>query len=138
MKHLILASLLVATAAAAAPTLETGSGDWSNIPVMHARGTATVDTDVVTAMIGLVDSGECNIPGQRPGRISMSVPFLAKFDAQGSAERLVVRPVGCTRADGLLAGEVRRMVESRIFRPNREDGPDGWFRGEIAFSYFRE
>ncbi|HYJ51798.1 MAG TPA: hypothetical protein VEW04_01370 [Allosphingosinicella sp.] len=137
MKKLILASLFVATAAAAAPTLETGNGDWSNIPVMRARGSATVDTDVITAMIGLVDSGECSIPGQRPGRISMSVPFLAKFNNQGAAERLVIRPVGCTRADGLLAGEVQRMVESRIFRP--EGGEvDGWFRGEIAFSYFRE
>jgi len=137
MKHLVLAGLFVASAAAAAPTLETGNGDWSNIPRMSPRGSATIDTDVVTAMIGLVDSGECNIPGQRPGRISMSVPFLTKFDAQGVAERVVIRPVGCTRADGLLAGEVRRMLETRIFRPEGGE-QEGWFRGEIAFSYFRE
>jgi hypothetical protein len=137
MKRLILASLFVATAAAAAPTLETGSGDWRNIPMLQARGAASVDTDVVTAMIALVDSGECAIPGQRPGRIDMNVPFLAKFDAQGMAERLVVRPVGCTRADGLMAGEVQRMVESRIFRPPNGE-QEGWYRGEIAFSYFRE
>ena len=137
MRHLVLATLFVATAVAAAPTLETGSGDWRNIPAMSARGSATVDVDVVTAMIGLVDSGECNIPGQRPGRIDMNVPFLAKFDARGAAERLIVRPVGCDRANGLLAGEVNRMVSSGIFRPPSSE-PEGWYRGEIAFSYHRE
>jgi len=137
MKTLLLASLFAATAAAAAPTLETGSGDWSNIPMMRPQGSATVDVDVITAMISLVDSGECVIPGQRPGRIDMRVPFLAQYDAQGSARRLVVRPSGCARADGLLAGEVQRMVEGRIFRPTGED-QEGWFRGQIAFSYTRE
>ena len=137
MKHLVLAGLMAATAATAAPTLETGSGDWSNIPSLQSRGASYVDTNVVTAMIALVDSGECAIPGQRPGRIEMSVPFIAKFDAQGMAERLVVRPVGCTRADGLLAGEVQRMVESRVFRPPNGE-VEGWYRGQIAFSYFRE
>ena len=137
MRKALFAGLLFATAATAAPTLETGSGDWSNIPLMRAQGSATVDADVITAMISLVDSGECTIPGQRPGQINMNVPFLAQFDARGSAQRLVVRPVGCTRADGLMAGEVRRMVEGRVFRPPSSD-PEGWYRGEIAFSYFRE
>jgi hypothetical protein len=137
MKKLLLASLFVATASAAAPTLETGSGDWSNIPVIRGMGSASVDMDVVTAMISLVESGECVIPGQRPGLIDMNVPFIAKFDARGEAERIVLRPSGCTRADGLLAAEVRRLVETGIFRAPRSD-PDGWYRGELAFAYTRE
>jgi hypothetical protein len=64
----------------------------------------------------------------------MSVPFLVQFNASGSIDRLVIHPLGCARAEGLLAGAVLRMVEHGGFQPvggRRE----GWFRGQVGFAH---
>jgi hypothetical protein len=46
----------------------------------------------------------------------------------------VIHPLGCARAEGLLAGAVLRMVERGSFQPvggRRE----GWFRGSVGFAH---
>ena len=134
MKHLWATALLLAAAPAAAQTVETATGDWSNIPQMQHQVGATIDADVITAIAELIDRAECTIPGQRRGRLDMSVPFLAQFKADGSLDRLVVHSVGCARAEGLLAGELLRLVQSGAFAPAGERR-EGWFRGEVSFSH---
>ena len=134
MKHLLAAALLLAAAPAAAQTIETGSGDWSNVPAMRTQVGATVDGDAVAAISEMVDRGQCVIPGQRRGNLDMSVPFLVLFNASGSVDRLVIHPLGCARAEGLLAGAVLRLVQHGGFEPvggRRE----GWFRGHVGFAH---
>lgn len=134
MKHLWAAALLFAAAPAAAQTIETASGDWRNIPEMRAQAGAAVDADAVQAISEMVDRGECTIPGQRRGNLDMTVPFLVQFDPQGAIQRLVIHPLGCARAEGLLAGAVLRLVQDGSFAPiggRRE----GWFRGQVGFAH---
>jgi hypothetical protein len=134
MKHLLAAALLFAGAPAAAQTVETATGDWTNIPEMRQQVGASVDADAVAAISEMIDRGECTIPGQRRGNLDMSVPFLVQFDASGTINRLVVHPVGCARADGLLAGALLRLMQHRGFEPvgGRHEG---WFRGEVGFAH---
>jgi len=134
MKHLFAAALLLAAAPAAAQTIETASGDWRNIPEMRQQVGASVDANAVAAISEMIDRGECTIPGQRRGSLDMNVPFLVQFNANGAIDRLVIHPLGCARAEGLLAGAVLRMVQQRGFEPvggRRE----GWFRGQVGFAH---
>ena len=64
----------------------------------------------------------------------MSVPFLVQFRADGSIDRLIVHSVGCPRAEGLLAGEMLRLVRSGGFAPSGERR-EGWFRGQLSFTH---
>ena len=119
----------------AAQTVETASGDGRNIPEMRHQVGATIDADVITAIAGLIDRGECTIPGQRRGRLDMAVPFLVQLKADGSIDRLIVHSVGCARAEGLLAGEMLRLVQSGAFTPSG-GRREGWFRGRVSFSHY--
>jgi hypothetical protein len=135
MKLLLATALLFAGAPAAAQMVETAGGDWSSVPEMRQQIGAPVDANVVAAISGMVNRRECVIPGQRPGQIDMSVPFLVEFTARGTINRLVLRSLGCATAERMLAGAVLRMVENGNFEPvggRRE----GWFRGSVGFVDF--
>lgn len=134
MRHVLTAALLLAAAPVAAQTMETSSGDWSNIPEMRQQVGAAVDPDVVAAIAEMVDRRECTIAGQRRGNLDMSVPFLVQFKADGSIDRIVIHAIGCGRAEGLLAGAALRLMQHGAFEP--AGGPhEGWFRGELSFAH---
>ena len=134
MKHILAAALLLAAAPAAAQTIEVASGDWRNIPEMRAQVGAAVDSNAVAAIAEMVDRRECTIPGQRRGNLDMTVPFLVQYDAHGAIQRLVLHPLGCARAEGVLAGALLRLVQHGAFAP--AGGPrEGWFRGEVGFAH---
>jgi len=134
MKHLLASALLLVAAPAAAQTIEVASGDWSNIPQMREQVGAAVDANAVAAIAEMVDRRECTIPGQRRGNLDMTVPFLVQFDAHGTIQRLVVHPLGCARAEGVLAGALLRLMQQRGFEPfgGRHEG---WFRAEVGFAH---
>jgi hypothetical protein len=134
MKHILAASLLFLGAGAAAQTVEIASGDWRNIPEMRRQDGAAVDSDAVAAIAEMVDRGECTIPGQRRGHLDMTVAFVVLLGADGSIERLVAHPLGCGRAEGVLAGAILRMVEHGQFVP-AGGRRAGWFRGEVSLTH---
>jgi hypothetical protein len=134
MRHYLAAALLLAAAPAAAQTIEVASGDWRNIPMMREQVGASVDSNAVAAIAEMVDRQECTIPGQRRGNLDMTVPFLVQYDTHGTIQRLVIHPLGCARAEGILAGAVLRLVQHGQFEP--VGGPhEGWFRGEVGFAH---
>ena len=137
MKHLLAAALLLAAAPAAAQTIETGSGDWSNIPEMRQRDGISIDPDAVAALAEMVDRGECVIAGQRAGSLDMSVSFLVQFAGDGSINRFVIHPFGCARGEGLLGAAVLRMVQNGGFEP-AGGRHEGWFRGEVGIAHSGE
>jgi hypothetical protein len=133
MRHLFAASLLLAAAPAAAQTVETASGDWSNIREMQRQNGATIEAEVVAAISEAMERGDCVIAGQRRHNVDVNMPFLVLFNASGSVDRLVIQPLGCARAEGLLAGAVLRLVQRGGFTPSGQRR-EGWFRGEVGFT----
>jgi hypothetical protein len=133
MKHLLAVSLLFVAAPAAAQTVETASGDWSNIPEMQRQNGAVIETDVVAAISESMERGECVIAGQRRHNVDVNMPFLVLFNASGSIDRVVIQPLGCARAEGLLGGAVLRLVQRGGFTQTGQRRV-GWFRGEVGFT----
>ena len=132
MKHLFAAALLLAASPAAAQTVETAQGDWSSIPEMQHQNGAVIEADAIAAIAEAMERG-CTVSGQHHGNLDLTMPFLVLFKADGSVERLVIRPMGCARAEGLFAGAVLRLVQRGGFTP-RGQRRAGWFRGEIGFN----
>lgn len=133
MKHLLAAALLLTAAPIAAQTIETGTGDWRNIPPLRQAG-AAIDAETVSAIVEMAESGECTLTGEHRRGVDVDVAFVVQYNAQGSIDRLVLEPMGCARADGVLAGAVLRLLRNGGFAP--EGGRrEGWFRGQVGFSH---
>lgn len=134
MKHLIAAALVFAAAPAAAQTIESATGDWSDIPVMSQLSGRSIDTGAVAALSELVRRGQCTLPGQHGRDVDMNVPFLVLFNDNGSVDRLVVHSLGCPRAEGMVAWGLLRLIRAGGFTPPGHRR-QGWFRGEVGFSF---
>ena len=134
MKALFAAAFLLAAAPAAAQVIQSASGDWSDIPMMHPQPGAAVEPGYISAMSDLVVRGRCTFPGQDRGNVDLNVPFLVNFRDDGSVEEVVVHPVGCPNADRVVAGAVLRMIERGGYTPPGQRR-QGWFRGEIGFAF---
>jgi hypothetical protein len=128
------AALPVGTALASAATIEVGTGDWRNIPMMQQFGEA-LDSNSVAAIYEMAEKGKCVMPGQRKGKLDMTVPFIVLFAPSGSIDRLVIEQMGCTKAEGVLAGALIKLIDRGAFRPSG-GMREGWFRGEVSFSHF--
>jgi hypothetical protein len=79
------------------------------------------------------ESGECTLSGRRGRNIDVDVAFVVQYNAQGSIDRLVLEPLGCPRADGVLAGAVLRLLRNGGFAP-AGGRREGWFRGQVGFT----
>jgi hypothetical protein len=133
VKYLFAAALLLAAAPVAAQTIETGSGDWRNVPALRQAG-SSIDADTVSAIVEMAESGECTLTGRRGRNINVDVDFVVQYNAQGSIDRLVLQPIGCARADGVLAGAVLRLLRNGGFAPPG-GAREGWFRGSVGFTH---
>ena len=134
MKQFLAAALLLAAAPAAAQSIETAGGDWSNIPEMRQTAGVTIDPHAIGVIMDMVERRECAIAGQRRGSVDLNLSFLVLFKPDGAIDRLVLSPFGCARAEGVLAGALLHLVQAGGFQPvggRRE----GWFRGEIGFTH---
>ena len=133
MKQIFAAALLFAAAPVAAQTVETATGDWNAIPEMQQVNGAALEPDVIAAIAETMHYRECVIEGQHRNNVDVDMPFLVLFKADGTVDRLVIRPLGCARAEGLLAGAVLRLVQRGGFTPQGQRR-QGWFRGHIGFA----
>jgi hypothetical protein len=134
MKKLLLGALLAAMAVpASAQKVEVAEGDWSKLPLLKSSRQIGLSSDVVDKIHGLVISGQCKIPNVSKRRIDMTVPFLVRFDANGGVEHVVVRKLGCDKAEGILAAVVLDWAKYGMIRSTAVDG-EGWYRSEISFS----
>ncbi|HEY5720701.1 MAG TPA: hypothetical protein VIT45_00105 [Allosphingosinicella sp.] len=134
MKRILAAAALMFGAAQlSATTVESGTGDWSNIPEMRQM-VDSIDSDTVAAIHEMIESGECTIEGQRAGKLDMTVPFLIQVNESGKIDRLVVEKFGCEKAEGLLAGALLKLLDRGGYRP-KGGMHEGWFRGDVSFAH---
>ncbi len=134
MKAYLLGALLAASAVpAAAQKVEVASGDWSRLPLMETSVYAQIPGDAVDQIHRLVTSGQCELKGASKRRIDMTVPFLIRFAPDGSLEHVVLRDLGCPRAEGILARVVLNWAKTGTIRGAGKNN-QGWYRSEISFS----
>jgi hypothetical protein len=130
---LAAAALMFGASQLAATTVETATGDWSNIPEMRQM-VDSIDSDTVAAIHEMIENGECTIEGQRAGKLDMTVPFLIQVNAQGGIDRLVLEKFGCEKAEGVLAGALLKLIERGGYKP-RGGMHEGWFRSYVSFAH---
>jgi len=134
MKQVLAALLLLGAVPASATTVEVATGNnWNSIPLARERNVA-IDMEAIGAIHEMVESGECVLPGQRKGKLDLTVPFLIHFAADGSVDRLVIQRMGCAKAEGVIAGALLKLLDARAYRPTGVN-PNGWYRNEVSFSY---
>ncbi len=135
MKFVLAALALAAVSVpAAAQTVLTAEGDWSGIPRMEFGTRSTLDSDVVDGVHRLVKTGECQLNGVSRRSIDMRVPFLIRFSSGGFVDQVVVRKLGCAKAESILGGAILEMAKAGSFRPTGQN-TTGWYRSELSFSY---
>ena len=133
IKRFLLALTLTACSIpAAAQQVAVGDGDWSDLPLMIVHDEKTIPVKTVEKIRNLVVSGECQIPGVSKRKVDMTVPFIVRFNAKGGVENLVVKKVGCAKAESILASLALGLVWSGNFKPTGENRT-GWYRSELSF-----
>ena len=134
MRTLFLACAFLALAGpAAAQRVDVAEGDWSDLPTMRLTDMTTISPDVVVKVQELVTNGECALAGASKRRIDMTVPFLVRFSPSGAVEHVVLRKLGCAKAEGVLAGALLGMLKAGTFKPTGEN-LTGWYRSELSFA----
>lgn len=128
----LVAVFLTSLAVDGPPRIEAGTGDWGNIPLLSNRGFHHITSNQVEMLHEAFESAECAAGQPHRKRLNLEVPFLVQFDEIGTLQRIVVRDLGCRRAEGVIAGAVMRLIELGENRATGENGT-GWYRGAIRF-----
>ena len=132
-KFLLAAAVIACSIPAAAQQVAVGEGDWSGLPMMRFTDVKTIPVKTVEKIRQLVANGECQIPGVSKRKVDMTVPFIVRFNAKGGVENLVVRKIGCAKAESILASLALGLVWSGNFKPSGEN-QTGWYQSELSFT----
>jgi hypothetical protein len=136
MMKTMLAALALAGMAvpSAAQTLKSAEGDWSGLPALVMTDDEIISGEVPEALQRLVTSGECSLRGVSKRKVDMTVPFLVRFSAANEVEEVVVRKLGCAKAESILGSAIVNMAKGGALKPTGENST-GWYRSELSFEY---
>ena len=138
MKRLILIPLLLAASAAVAaeplPKVETATGNWNELPRLELRGYTHLDSNAMQRVWEIAKERKCKIPGYVTGKLDMRLNFAVQYGADGALSRVVLPPLDCPEAEGIIAGAVIAMVRGGDFL-RKGESPEGWYQGDLFFGF---
>lgn len=136
MNRLKTFALLLAAAStpAAAVTVETANGDWSNLPKLSQRGYEHLDEKMQAKLFEIAQSQKCTSFGLKQGRLDLSISFATQYAPDGTLDRLVLPPLNCSEAESVIGGALLEMLKAGDFAPTGKS-PAGWYRGGLGFSF---
>ena len=138
MKRLVLIPLLLAASAAAAteplPRVETATGTWNDLPRLESRGYNHLDSNAMQRIWEIAKERKCRIPGYVTGKLDMRLNFAVQYSPDGKLARVVLPPLDCPEAEGIIAGAVIAMVKGGDFR-RKGESPEGWYQGDLFFGF---
>lgn len=136
MNRLYALSLLLAAASTrvAAVTVETASGDWSNLPKLSQRGYEHLNEKMQAKLYEIADSRQCPSFALNQGRLDLSVSFAVQYAADGSLDKLVLPQLGCSQAESVLGGALLEMLKAGDYAASGRS-PGGWYQGALGFSF---
>lgn len=134
MKYVLAAPLFLALIAASAPPVSVyaATGDWSNLPEIRDNGTDHQSKNLMLALDDIATKRECALPGYSGTRFNFKASFAAQFNPDGTLHKLVVPKMNCPKAEAVLGGALKEMIEGGDYRPTGTS-PGGWYRGEFSF-----
>jgi hypothetical protein len=133
MKAILCALALVGMAVpSAAQNVQSAEGDWSTVPELKFDRSQSISMEALEAIQRLVQKGECTVPGVTKRRVAMDVPFLVRFSGTNAVQEVVVRKLGCERAEAILASAIMQLAKAGALKPTGENRT-GWYRSRLSF-----
>lgn len=132
--YLILASSAVSSSPV---TVQTADGNWNRLPSLEARGYHHLNSDFMTRLHQIASKGECQLPGFSGKRLDLNLSFAAQYDPGGTLQRIVLPKLNCPEAEGIVGGALLEMMRGGDYRPTGKN-PEGWYKGNFAFSFVEE
>jgi hypothetical protein len=134
MKAIVAALALAGMAVpSAAQTVRSAEGDWSGLPALRFGTADVISAEVPEALQRLVTRGECRLDGVTKRQVDMRVPFLVRFSPANKVEEVVVRKLGCPRAEAILGAAIINLARAGALKPSGENST-GWYRSELNFA----
>lgn len=134
----LLGTIALILALAAGPpstvTVQTADGDWSNLPSLQSRGYDHLNSDYMTRLHQIASEGQCRLPGYSGSTLDLNLSFAAQYDPGGKLQRIVLPKLNCPEAEGVIGGALLDMMRGGDYRPTGKN-PEGWYRGQFAFSF---
>jgi hypothetical protein len=125
-------SLLLASTAASAQSIESALGDWSDVPTIEPRGATRISNLSLDRLHELAAQEVCEVPGFHRRQIDLSVPVLIQFTPENTVERVIIRKLGCDQLETLVGGVVLELARAGEYRPTGEN-QERWYRSEFSF-----
>lgn len=133
----LLVSFALILASTSSVTVETADGSWNRLPSLEARGYDHLNSDFMTRLHQIASEGQCQLPGYSGNRLDLNLSFAAQYDPGGSLQRIVLPKLNCPEAEGLIGGALLEMMRGGDYRPTGKN-PEGWYKGQFAFSFVGE
>ena len=138
MNRLALIPLLLAATVAAAseplPKVETATGSWNDLPRLESRGYSHLDSNAMQRIWEIAKERKCRIPGYVTGKLDMRLNFAVQYSPDGKLSRVILPPLDCPEAEGIIAGAVIDMVRGGDFL-RKGESPEGWYQGDLFFGF---
>jgi hypothetical protein len=135
MLSILAASMLMMTSVPAhAPTVETGVTDWAKLPKVKKKARALELSPLIDFAQKVLESGECKVPGMRPDRFDLDIPYAVLVEPDGAVKRIVIGETGCPGLNTLIGSTVYNWVQQGDFRPTGESEAL-WYGGRVAFAH---
>jgi len=136
MNRLSAAALLLAAISmpAAAVTVETAAGDWSNLPKLSQRGYNHLNEKMQAKLFEIAQSNQCPTVALKQGRLDFNITFATQYAPDGTLQRVVLPKLNCAEAESVVGGTLLEMIQAGDYAPT-DKSPAGWYRGGLAFSF---
>lgn len=136
MARLSTAALLLAALSmpALAVTVETATGDWSNLPKLSQRGYNHLNEKMQAKLFEIAQSQHCPSFQLKQGRLDFNLTFATQYGTDGTLQRIVLPQLNCAEAEGVVGGALLEMIQGGDYAPDGKS-PAGWYRGGLVFSF---
>lgn len=129
-------SLLLAAAStsAAAVTVESATGDWSNLPQLEQRGFDHLSEKMEAKLYEIAEAHQCPAFVLKEGRLDFRIGFAAQFGPDGHLSRLILPKLDCPQAESVAGGAVLEMMQAGDYAPSGKS-QNGWYQGTVGFTF---
>jgi len=134
LSTLFLLLAAVSMPAAAAVSVETANGDWSNLPKLTQRGYNHLNEKMQAKLFEIAQSNKCPSFVLRQGRLDFNITFAAQYGADGTLSKLVLPKLDCAEAESVVGGALLEMFSAGDYAPTGKS-PAGWYKGGLVFSF---
>lgn len=123
--------LSLACSPLAAHYVETGKGNWAEIPLLARHHTVRLSEQAMASVDALVEAGKCSVIGNER-QIDLEMDFLVEFAPDNSIKRVIVEEIGCPEVERIAATATSQAASKGWLKPSGENDA-GWYRGSITY-----